>query len=78
MIFNPCVDSQSDAVDKAKNPKFARGGAEMPKISLDKILKCCWRVFYNPDRVFSTLQVTEMGLFTEPDCSCLSFYLFMN
>lgn len=63
-IFQPGVDAQSNAVDEAKNPKFARGGAEMPKNSSDVTLKCCWRESYNPERVFSTLPVTEMGLFT--------------
>lgn len=33
-------------------------------------LKCGWRVFYNSERVFSTFQVTQMGLFTGLDCSC--------
>lgn len=69
-IFQPGVDAQSDAVDEAKNPKFARGGAEMPKSSSDVTLKCCWRESYNPERVFSTLPVTEMGLFTGLGCSC--------
>lgn len=42
----------------------------MPKNCSDVTLKCCWRVSYNPERVFSTLQVIEMGLFTGLDCSC--------
>lgn len=64
------MDAQSDAVGEAKNPKFAKGGAKMPKTGSDVTLKCCWRVFYNPERVFSTFQVTQMGLFTGLDCSC--------
>lgn len=35
----------------------------MPKNGSDVILRSCWRVSYNPERVFSTLQVTEMGFF---------------